>query len=93
MKLGLGGERITYVSMSDANAWACWAALHRPHHQICRISTLNQASDRKFYKFLRPSIDHNLPNSEKSGTKYTPHLQTNAGGVGITGQITRDFDP
>lgn len=44
------------------------------------LNTLNGASDNKFYKFLRPLADYDLPNFDKTAKIYRTHLQTHAGG-------------
>jgi hypothetical protein len=66
----------------------------RSHYQICGTSTLERPNVGEFYQLLRPKIDLNLPDSDKTEAKIQrPQLQTNTGGVGITEQAAFPFDP
>ena len=58
------------------------------HHQIRRTDTLNQASDGKVYKSLRPPIDYGLPSFDKKERKYPRHTYKQTRAVRITERST-----
>ena len=70
--------------------WACsdWPTLRRSHHQIRRTDTLNQASDGKVYKSLRPPIDYGLANFDRKERKYPRHIYKQTRAVRITERFT-----
>ena len=79
---GLGREVLHSLFVErECREWACRMASRRLSHQICRVGTLSRPYDGKFYKFLRPSIDHDIPDFDKT-TRNIQTTPTNKRGRG-----------